>query len=695
MNRSAALALLVLAAPALAQVVRDGTLGSGPRTLTGPNYSILQSHGELRSPGNLFHSFRTFNLRSGEVATFSGAPGTQNVVARVTGNASSIDGTIRSSIAGANFYLINPKGIAFGPDARLDVGGSFHASTASYLRLGSTGIFDAVNPSASVLSAQPPSAFGFTGSPASITVDRSILLVDVGRTLSLVGGSIDIRGRGVASAIPTLWAPGGRLNLASAKSAGEVRFTSSGIDSTTADLGGIALADAIVMTETPGFAPGPVFIRGGRLSMAASVVSSRNERPGAGANVDIELSDELAMRGNSIIRSSAVRGGDAGNIRISAGSIRMTGGRTTIETSSADTATGTGGRAGSATIEARGDISLAEGAGITSISFFGALPAGDVRVRAGHLILSDGGNINVATFGDGNAGNVVIEVDRLTLRSGGRILAGSLFDSSLAPAAGDGGNVAVDAAGLVDISGAGSGIFSVTEAFGNGGTITLRARDLRIADGGRISSAAADPNGFGFSGNAGSIDATVTGSATLEGGGAITTESIFAGGGIITLRVNDVLSLTDSRITTSVADGNGNGGDINIDPVFVVLNNSQIIARAVGGNGGDITIVTQFILQDPASVIDASSQFGLSGQVVVTAPEIDVSSRLGALSSTFVDPASRLRESCAARASSGNSFVGVGRGGLPASPQAAAFAAYGSFAPLASLPPSTAAQCRS
>jgi large exoprotein involved in heme utilization and adhesion len=157
-----------------------------------------------------------------------------------------------------------------------------------------------------------------------------------------------------------------------------------------------------------------------------------------------------------------------------------------------------------------------------------------------------------------------------------------------------------------------------------------------------------------------------------------------------------VLSLADSSITTSVANGAGNGGDINIDPVFVVLNNSQIIARAVGGNGGDITIVTQFLISDEASVIDASSRFGLSGQVVVTAPEVDVSSRLATLSSAYVDPASRLRESCATRAGAGNSFVGVGRGGLPSSPQSAAFAAYGGFAPLAvALPAGGARSCPS
>src|SRR2546426_62079 len=51
------------------------------------------------------------------------------------GNVSQIDGLLKSEIAGANLYLLNPSGVMFGPNARLDVRGSFHVSTADYLRL--------------------------------------------------------------------------------------------------------------------------------------------------------------------------------------------------------------------------------------------------------------------------------------------------------------------------------------------------------------------------------------------------------------------------------------------------------------------------------------------------------------------------------------------------------------------------------
>lgn len=692
--RSAALAVLVLAGAAHAQVRTDGTLG--PKTsLSGPAYSVTESLGR-RVGANLFHSFTTFNIATGQSAVFSGTPGTANVISRVTGGApSSIDGTLRSSIAGANFYFINPSGLVFGPNARLDVGGSFHASTAGYLKLGADGRFDAVNTGASRLTVDAPSAFGFYGAPAAITVDRSILVTPAGATLSLVGGKLMLKGFGIDAGVPAVLAQGGKVYLAAIGSAGEVTLKSNGISASSAAFAPIVLDRALVVNERTNAAPGPIFIRGGQLSMNDAAVSARNNAPGAGAGIDIQLTGDLSMRERSVIRSSGIRGGDAGDTRIRAANVSLSGFETIIESSSIDRQLGLGGNAGAIDIEASGAITLSDRAEITSLNFFGA-GAGEMHLRARSLALSGNAVINASTYGNGAAGKLVIDVEDLTMRSGGHLLAGSLFDSSLALNAGPGGDVVVNASGAVDIAGSGSGIFTVTNTFGRGGSITIRAGSVRVADNGRISSASIDSENFGINlGDAGSIDITASSTVGLESGGAITTEALTAGGGIITLRVQDVLSLVDSSITTSVGDGAGNGGDINIDPVFVVLINGKIIAQAVGGNGGDITIVTDFLLADPSSLISASSRFGLSGKVVITAPELDVASRLNVLSAAYIDPASRLRESCAARAGAGNSFVGTGRGGLPASPQSAAFAAYGSFAPLAALPEPGARSCPS
>jgi filamentous hemagglutinin family protein len=142
-------------------VVLDGKLGSSG-ALSGPNYNITADLG--RTVGNnLFHSFARFNLDTSDVATFSGPANIQNILTRVTGGgASSIDGTIRSSIAGANFFLINPAGVVFGPNAAVDVTGSFAVSTANYLKLANGARFvAALDADDSMLSTDPVVAFGF------------------------------------------------------------------------------------------------------------------------------------------------------------------------------------------------------------------------------------------------------------------------------------------------------------------------------------------------------------------------------------------------------------------------------------------------------------------------------------------------------------------------------------------------------
>src|SRR5579871_6190205 len=113
----------VFAASPTGSVVLDGSFGtSGP--LTGPNYNITSSLGKTVG-NNLFQSFSQFNLVNGDVATFSGPVNIHNILARVTGNSpSSIDGTVQTSIQGANLFFINPFGVFFGSHAQVNVSGS-------------------------------------------------------------------------------------------------------------------------------------------------------------------------------------------------------------------------------------------------------------------------------------------------------------------------------------------------------------------------------------------------------------------------------------------------------------------------------------------------------------------------------------------------------------------------------------------
>lgn len=176
-----------------AQVSLDGTLGpEGP--INGPEYSISADFGQ-QSGNNLFHSFHEFSLSMDESAIFSGPDEVENVIARVTGpDASFIDGRIVSQISGAHFFLVNPRGLVFGPNASLTVDGSFYAATADYLKMADGRTFGDLETETSLLSSAPPEAFGFlTDDPSCIRVEGH-LQGGQGNILSLVGGDMTISG---------------------------------------------------------------------------------------------------------------------------------------------------------------------------------------------------------------------------------------------------------------------------------------------------------------------------------------------------------------------------------------------------------------------------------------------------------------------------------------------------------------------
>ena len=183
--------LLLSTLPGLSQgqVTLDGSLGpSGP--LTGPTYRIDANVGQIRG-SNLFHSFGQFNVRTDESATFAGPNTITNVVGRVTGGEpSSINGKLRSELPGANLFLLNPSGVMFGPKASLEVSGSFHVSTADFLRFADGSRFFANLGQESVLTVASPMAFGFLGNnPAALTIQGSSLKGAEGKAVSVGGGT--------------------------------------------------------------------------------------------------------------------------------------------------------------------------------------------------------------------------------------------------------------------------------------------------------------------------------------------------------------------------------------------------------------------------------------------------------------------------------------------------------------------------
>ncbi len=146
--------------------------------------------GALSSDGsNLFHSFQQFGLSPNQVANFISNPTLQNILVRVVGgDVSRIDGTLQVTGGPANLYLINPSGILLGPTASLNVGGSFTATTANGIGIG-TNWFSAVGNQNYATLQGPPNAFAFAPGPVGSIVNTASLLVPNG-TITLVGGTV-------------------------------------------------------------------------------------------------------------------------------------------------------------------------------------------------------------------------------------------------------------------------------------------------------------------------------------------------------------------------------------------------------------------------------------------------------------------------------------------------------------------------
>ena len=202
----------------LAQITPDATLGAEGSLIT-PNVTIRGlpadriDGGALRGV-NLFHSFTDFNVGEGLRIYFANPAGIENILTRVTGsNISNILGTLGVD-GGASLFLLNPNGIIFGSNARLDIAGSFLASTAESVVFSNGFEFKAKNPEVPpLLMVSVPLGVQYgTNQPRAITNAGNL---SVGQNLVLSGGTVTSSGQ--------LTAPTGQVIVAAVTGDARVR----------------------------------------------------------------------------------------------------------------------------------------------------------------------------------------------------------------------------------------------------------------------------------------------------------------------------------------------------------------------------------------------------------------------------------------------------------------------------------------
>lgn len=448
-------------------------------------------------------------------------------------------------------------------------------------------------------------------------------------------------------------------------------------------------------------------------------ISASTATQGKGGGVDVQAR-ELVLAGHrgdafsnisADSRAESGAGGPSGNVVVSADSLLIANGARISAT------TFGAGTAGEVQVTARVALITSQSAdpftGILAVSASPRLPGagGSVRGDFGTLELVGGGSIAGNTLGPGRGGDVIVHADSASLLSGGQISA----DTS---GRGAGGSIDLNATNLL-ISGADSlrptGIFSGSSAIGAGGpagSVQVQADSAQLTSGGSIG-ASSSSSGVGGSvvvgatellldrsssiaasatgrGVAGSVDLTVeeplylrdsssvrttsaisdagtvtinsASSILLQGDSSITVQANSGNAGSIALFAKHLLSLQNSRL---IAEAGMNGGNILVDPDFIVLDHSIISANAVM-TGGNILLVAQNFLPSETPVTATGST---AGTVQISAPQLDLSGALAALSAQLVDPSIRFQERCAMRLGGEvSTFLVLGRGGVEDSP---------------------------
>ena len=212
-----------------------------------------------------------------------------------------------------------------------------------------------------------------------------------------------------------------------------------------------------------------------------------------------------------------------------------------------------------------------------------------------------------------------------------------------------------------------SSLITSTSGNGDAGEIRIIGSDIHFDTGGTIFS---ESNAGLLGGKAGKINLLAKNNFFLFDNSSFTTDALSAGGGQISIKSQNSLTIIGSKITSNVKSGHGKGGDINLIANVNVLNRSKVQANAEEGDGGAIFIRSDHFIKSTNSYVEATSERGNEGTVKIEAPDIDISSGLADLSSDFLDASRWISKACAARTEGNISRLIVhGRDGVPKGPK--------------------------
>lgn len=311
------------------------------------------------------------------------------------------------------------------------------------------------------------------------------------------------------------------------------------------------------------------------------------------------------------------------------------------------------------------------------------ISAGDIKITANDLILSNGATLFTSAVNDGRSGDIVINVSGTVSFEGispfgfGGALSGAFLegpgsdDQAIASGniqiktddltllngaslntstinAGDAGEIIVDASGTVRFdgvalglnnnsvaSGAVSAVFSDNVA-GVGGDIRISAANLEVTDGAQIASETLDV------GNSGDIFLDVEETARFDTravvSSSVNTDAVGDGGDIRITAAN--LDVRNLSFLGAVTGGVGDAGNVILD----IAETAQFdafgliltgVAEVGRGDGGDVNLSANTLLVTNGSQLNANTMgLGDAGNVIVNVAEVARFDNLGRASSS-------------------------------------------------------------
>jgi filamentous hemagglutinin family protein len=687
---------------AQSQIIPDRTL---------PIHSVVNTDGNLQTitggtaaGANLFHSFREFSLPTGGEAFFDNPSEITHIFTRVTGgNISNIDGLIRANGV-ANLFFLNPNGIVFGPNAQLNLGGSFFASSAESLVMADGSFFSATNPQApALLTVNLPVGLQFGNAPGAIANQSQVtdsqgsaigLATQPGQSLALIGGSLLLDGGKLTS-------PQGQIYLGSVGSNARVSLSTpdrgfapgyAGVE----NFGDIQLTNQAVVNAS-GNGGGAIAVRGGNItltnssSILSNTLGSEAESPN-GDNITID-SEQFFLSNGAFISASTFGPGAGGNLTIRAtDQINLSGTQRLVISeqvlagtfdplninSGLYTLTASNGMAGNLTLETN-QLIIDKGIGILA-STFGPGNGGNLAIKADFIDITGGSLLMAGTTSTGSANNLTIDTRQLRLQDGSVV-------SSTTFGPGQGASAIVNATEQVEIVGAPINVlgrtFGVSRLItylptnilsgsvgrgetgtGNAGDLIINTGRLIVRDGGSLSAASTS------AGKGGTMLINASESVAVLGvsGDGLLASSLLASSSGPTSEAGDIVINTGKlfvrdggTIAAGTFFGPGAGGSVTVNASELI----EITGRRAGtlipsgisassglsgssipatGPGGDVSIVTdKLIVSDGAQLAVSGVSLGDAGSLEVVAREINVSNSGGITGATLSGQGGNIR----------------------------------------------------